>query len=399
MKASLTVRRLALIVSIASAIVVLGGAAGVVQGTCGPFTDVSASFCPYVLELYYLGITAGTSATTYSPGDPLTRGQGAVFVAKAFDQTLARSSRRAALGQWWTTSAADSYGLTTVGSVPVDCGSDGSDVWVMNRGDGSVSRVRASDGRLLETWTGASDGRDVLVAMGRVFTVGNNSLFMLDPSQPAGAVTTVATNLGVGATALAFDGSRIWTANIGSGGGGNGPAGGSGSVSIVTPGPTIPWSVTTVTGIGVVTGLVFDGSNVWVTDYLESSLKRLDANGVVLQSIGMPIPGAITPVFDGVNIWIPGGTVVTVVRASDGKILASLSGNGINRAVAAAFDGRRILLPNAIEGSVSLWDAASLAPLGSFPLPPAFPEGVCSDGLNFWIALSSGTGTDKLARF
>src|SRR4030095_16374070 len=81
--------------------VLAGGAVSVVQDQCGPFTDVTPAFCPYILELYYLGITAGTSATTFSPDDPLTRGQGAVFIAKGLNQSLARSSRRAALGQWW----------------------------------------------------------------------------------------------------------------------------------------------------------------------------------------------------------------------------------------------------------------------------------------------------------
>ena len=75
--------------------VLAGGATRVVQDQCGPFTDVTPAFCPYILELYYLGVTAGTSATTFSPDDPLTRGQGSVFVAKGLNQALARSCARA----------------------------------------------------------------------------------------------------------------------------------------------------------------------------------------------------------------------------------------------------------------------------------------------------------------
>ena len=95
--------RRAHLVPLALAAVLAGGAVRIVQDQCGPFTDVTPAFCPFVSELYYLGITAGTSATTFSPDDPLTRGQAAVFVAKGLNQSLARSSRRAALGQWWTT--------------------------------------------------------------------------------------------------------------------------------------------------------------------------------------------------------------------------------------------------------------------------------------------------------
>ena len=135
-----------------------GGGMRIVQDTCGPFTDVTPGFCPYVLELYYLGITVGTSATTFSPDDPLTRGQAAVFVSKGLNQTLARSSRRAALGQWWTSGANPVLGGTPVGTRPIGVASDGADLWVANIDSATVSRVRASDGRLLETWTGAISG-------------------------------------------------------------------------------------------------------------------------------------------------------------------------------------------------------------------------------------------------
>src|SRR6202521_1775378 len=127
-----------------------GGGMRIVQDTCGPFTDVTPGFCPYVLELYYLGITVGTSATTFSPDDPLTRGQAAVFVSKGLNQSLARSSRRAALGQWWTPQHSQSLWGTTVGGAPFSCVSDGADIWVANLGNDNISRVRASDGTLLE---------------------------------------------------------------------------------------------------------------------------------------------------------------------------------------------------------------------------------------------------------
>jgi len=174
-------------------------ASRVVQDQCGPFTDVTPGFCPYVLELYYLGITAGTSATTFSPDDPLTRGQGAVFIAKGLNQALVRSSRRAALGQWWTTTPSWGSAVTTVGVTPLFIVCDGQDVWTANFTDSSVSRVRAGDGKLLETWTGAEGAFGVLAAMGRVFVTGTTQekslagrLYVLDPSQPAVNLAVVA---------------------------------------------------------------------------------------------------------------------------------------------------------------------------------------------------------------
>src|SRR5262249_42207640 len=154
------------------------------------------------------------------------------------NQSLARSSRRAALGQWWTAASAQAIGLTTVGATPFHVASDGSDLWVGNNGDGTVTRVRGSDGAVLGTWTGAPATDDVLVAMGRIFVTGvaapsEAGLLMIDPTQPPGAMTLVgAADPGTGeAQGLEFDGSRIWMAN-------------SESVSIFTPGASTPWAVT-----------------------------------------------------------------------------------------------------------------------------------------------------------
>ena len=66
----------------------------------------------------------------------------------------------------------------------------------------------------------------------------------------------------------------------------------------------------------------------------------------------------------------------------------------LNSPYTTAFDGERILVTNT-GGSVSLWKAASLTPIGSFPAV-GLPFGACSDGLNFWITLNNA---NKLARF
>jgi hypothetical protein len=56
-------RLLALLPIIPAAL--LAGASRGLLGVCGPFTDVAAdAFRPFVLEIDYLGITAGTSPTT-----------------------------------------------------------------------------------------------------------------------------------------------------------------------------------------------------------------------------------------------------------------------------------------------------------------------------------------------
>jgi DNA-binding beta-propeller fold protein YncE len=258
----------------------------------------------------------------------------------------------------------------------------------------SISRVRASDGKLLESWTGATAVEMPLVAMGRVFatafTSPNGTLYRLDPSQPAGSVTTVAADLGDRPTGIAFDGGRIWTANLG--------GGSNGSVSIVTPGPSLPWTTTTVTaGFTAAYAALYDGSNIWVTDTGSDRLFKLDSNGAILQTVTTANDPHL-PAFDGSNIWVPSsGGVVTVVRASSGAILATLTGNGIGTSYTAAFDGERVLITNIFQDRVSLFKAADLSPLGFFSTGASSnPQGACSDGVNFWVVLNAG---QRLARF
>jgi hypothetical protein len=280
--------------------------------------------------------------------------------------------------------------LTTIPR-PIQIVSDGADLWVASH-LGTVARVRASDGRLLETWTGADSAWGILVATGRVLVSeqqdfsGDGRLYMIDPSQPPGAVTTVVSALG-GSRSLVFDGSRAWAAH-----GFPGPP----SVSIVTPEPSIPWTTTTVTSgaFHFLLGMIFDGSNVWVTDATGTDgwLLKLDGNGSVLQTITIDTsPGY--PAFDGSNIWVPRFSGVSVVRAATGTVLATLT--DVRGGISAAFDGQRVLV-TAGTGGVSLYKAADLALLGTSTFGFGFDTyNVCSDGVNFWLTL----GDNWVGRF
>jgi hypothetical protein len=106
-------------------------------------------------------------------------------------------------------------------------------------------------------------------------------------------------------------------------------------------------------------------------------------------------------VFDGSNIWVPNfiDNSITVVRARDGLVMATLSGNGLSIPFQAAFDGQRILVTNLVGNSVSLWRAADLTPIGTFATGASTgPFGACSDGVNFWITLNAKV-PGQLARF
>lgn len=367
------------------------------SGTCGgvtttvPFIDVAGNpfFCQ-IAEAYFSGLANGTSPTTYSPSQNVLRDQMAAFVTRTLDQSLRRGSRRASLKQFWTPTSAEGLGLTAaVGSSPELVESDGADLWAASVTSATVSRVRASDAKILDTWTGATSAFGVLPAKGLIFATGNTnpgSLYQIDPTQPAGAVSTLSSALGGSPRGLAFDGSRIWTANA------------LGSVSIVTLNPVTVTNVTT--GFTEPIGILYDGANMWVTDRgtTPGKMFKLDQNGAIIQTVTVgDLPSL--PVFDGTNFWVPNSTSnsVTVIRASTGDIIATLTGNGLSGPFGTAFDGERILVTNQIGSSVSVWKASDLTPLGFVSTGVgSMPQGACSDGLNFWISLLN---TGKLARF
>jgi hypothetical protein len=389
--------RAVLFISLMANLTILSNTIKADTGSCGgatttlPFTDVQGNifFC-HIAAAYFSGLTAGTSATTYGPTENVTREQMAAFITRTLDQSVKRGSKRAALNQWWTTTPHydSNLGTVTVGQGQGKVASDGQDLWVVNNNpDGLVYRVRASDGKLLETRIIGVPPFGVLVAMGRVFVTAptTTNLYMIDPQQSSGQATAVTNALPLDARQLTFDGERIWVTNV------------TGTISIITPGPTMPWSVTTVSGFNQPFGILYDGLNIWITDSGANELKKLDSNGNVLQTV---IVGAtpLFPIFDGTNIWVPNNVdnTLMVVRAATGQVIATLTGNGLNRPFQAAFDGERILVTNQNGNSVSLWNAANLLPKGSFSTGTGSPNGVCSDGINFWMTLGV---TGKLARF
>jgi hypothetical protein len=372
-------------------------------GTCGgqsltlPFTDVpgvNIFFCS-IAQAYVTGLTAGTSATTYSPAANVTREQMAAFISRTQDSALKRGSLRATAGQWATPQDVGLLKATTIGANPRYNCFDGEDIWVANFTGNSVTRVHASDGRVLGTWTGTTAAHNTIAAAGFIYVTGQanpGTLYRIDPGLAPGAATLVETNLGGFPRSITYDGLNLWTANDG---------GGVGLGSLTRYNILTDTETTFGVGFGQPAGIVFDGTHLWVVDREADALHRVNpANGTIIETLPM---GTITslaaiPVFDGANIWVPVENGLQVVSTSTpARLLATLTGNGLgptNRAV--AFDGERIVVTVA-SGVISLWKASSLTPLGNLNLGAGvFPNGVCSDGLHFWIVDSN---VDVLRRF
>ena len=274
------------------------GSAAAALGTCGPFTDVAAdAFCPLVLEIFTLGITTGTTATTYDAASNVTRLQMAAFLSRTVDGVLKRGSRRAAMWQFWTTQATDSMQVTTLNmDRPEFIEFDGADLWVSgSAGNDVISRVRASDGKLLNSFTGDIAEGQLTRAMGRIFFIAR---VILARDRQADAARSVAAGPGSDdrrveppQVLLRSRFRRRWirlpmlTAQV----------------SIVTPDSTLPWTVTTTAGGYQETlGVLYDGTSVWITDLGSSpgALLKLNASGGVLQTVTVGQAPEL-PLFDG----------------------------------------------------------------------------------------------------
>jgi YVTN family beta-propeller protein len=360
-----------------------------------PYTDVSGvgtPFCPGIMEAYVTGVSKGTSPTTFSPNDNVPRVQMTTFLQRALDQGLARSSRRAALNQWWVPQGFPQLQVVAGGT---GCASDGTNIWAVNNSSGNVFQIAAGTGANPNTWTGATSASSVLVATGLVFVVGTADpgvLYVFDPTGTPGPVATGSSNLGSNPYGIAFDGTNVWTAN-------SGPPG---SVSYLEPGVSFPYIPTTVTsGFTSPLGILYDGAHIWVTDLIAGTLLKLDASGGILQTV---VVGTFPwfPVFDGANIWVPnqGSNSLTVVQASTGNVVATINSDATNRLnapIAASFDGERVLVANQGGNSVTVFKAADLSFIASVPTGTASAPGVaCSDGINFWVNLY---GYGEMVRF
>jgi hypothetical protein len=365
-------------------------------GACGganvtlPFTDLAGNgfFCQ-IAAAYFAGLTNGTSATTFSPANNVTRDQMTAFITRTLDQSLRRGSRRAALGQWATPTAIRADLAVNVGNSPSVVLSSGKDVWVSVAGENKIKRVQASDGRVLEEWSGAYGVTDLVFFAGRIYGVGldnqGKNFFTLALSAQPGSAVYLA-DVGPAPTGITTDGTSLWVSTaVG--------------ITKVNPANTVDQARY---NLGYCEDTVYDGTHLWVSVVGQKALKKLNpADGSVLQTVTLEADSG-KMVFDGSNLWVIGfDNKLRVVRAATGALLATLTDNGLFAPQSIAFDGQRILVTTGtqfIGGGASLWKASDLTPLGSVQVSAmgSGPRGVCSDGLNFWIALNSA---GKLARF
>jgi hypothetical protein len=189
---------------------------------------------------------------------------------------------------------------------------------------------------------------------------------------------------GSGPSGIVFDGSSMWIAN-GSGDTVTRLRPGDGQVLDTFPTPANPgW-------------MAFDGANIWIAHFATGTVSKMRASdGQVLATI--PVGrGPVGIAFDGENVWVAAYQDWNVVklRASDGAILGSV---GVQDPYGLAFDGTNIWVSNN-RGSGGVTKIAATGPvsvLGVCGTGQSFTANVAFDGSNIWTVNSGGNSVTKL---
>jgi len=195
--------------------------------------------------------------------------------------------------------------------------------------------------------------------------------------------TGVTAATGSNPSGIVFDGSNLWVANHGSG--------------TITRHRAIDGALQATVSVGSgPAALAFDGVYVWVANQDDDTVTRVRASDGVPQgtfAVGAT-PSAIA--FDGFQVWVActDADSVTRLRASDGAVLGTHTvGDG---PAGIAYDGSSIWVTNSLDATVSKLGAVDGALIGTYPAGTT-PVGVAFDGTSLWIASRDSDSVLKLS--
>ncbi len=301
------------------------------------------------------------------------KGQNAATLPSPTHNWAQGNPLKIALLKWYPVNLITSF---RAGRNPYGVAFDGANVWVANNGDATVTKLRASDGENLGTFSVggapmgvAFDGANIWVVNSFPNTV--TKLRASDGKQLGEfAVGQVPNN-------AAFDGEAIWVTNS------QGPS--------ITKLRARDGKLLGTFPAQAPTAIIFDGTYIWVSEFNAVSRYKLDgtAAGTFTASGGF----AYQIAFDGENIWVPASDgTLTELRASDGKTLAVYNGYG-SGTTGIAFDGQNLWITAspAIE-EVRRSDGKILV----LRTVDVSTESLAFDGANIWAA---GWGSNTAVKF
>jgi hypothetical protein len=282
----------------------------------------------------------------------------------------------------------DSLGTAHSLSQPGGLAFDGSNLWISNPGNNTVTKVRASDGQFQASYAVtnpgslAFDGQRIWVTE-RTATGGNHVrvLFASDGKQALNPIT-----VGTMPNDMIWEGWGLWVvARDGT------------FKSIDNWGGT--YCSGTTPGSGWDYGVAFDGSNTWVSDY--SNSKVYVYGGCTLQATISVPGGPVGIVFDGTNMWTANESNGTVARITPTGSVSEYTVGGAPWEI--AFDGANIWVTTGSGGGMVKKVAAFGSNLGtvsgtitSCVGTSGIPTALAFDGASMWVSCPASNAVGKM---
>jgi hypothetical protein len=292
---------------------------------------------------------------------------------------LSYSPQQIALLRWYEANQAGNNFAT--GIRPRGIAFDGANIWVTNQDSGNVSKLNATDGSLVGTYTAgivpgeiAFDGANIWVT-----DVVANKLTKLKASNGSLAGSY---SVETGPHAVAFDGTNIWVTHDGT--------------SHVSKHNTSDGSLVGTYEVGAnPNGVAFDGANIWVVNQGSNTVTKLKASDgslVGTYAVGS-YPSGVA--FDGASIWVTNSDSnnVTKLKASDGSLIGTY---GVEtNPLGIAFDGSHIWVVNQGSNTVTKLKASDGSLVGTYSVGN-LPSAIAFDGVNIWVTNMYSNNVSKL---
>ena len=242
---------------------------------------------------------------------------------------------------------------------------DGTNLWITHYYDGTVTIVRPRDGAVVSTiQLGRGAHPHSLAFDGLSMWVGeDNGAYKISTQD-----FNIQGAISMGAGGITFDGTNIWI------------AGSEKLVKVRVSDMAIVGNITVPGGSGAVAS--DGGANLWVITGGDggSVTKIRTADGNILGSFPVGYLARYV-IFDGTNIWVTDrNSNLTKIRASDGTILNVFTGFG---GQGLAFDGNHIWL--ASGGYLLKIRASDGSAVGNYFVDGVGTSAVAFDGVNTWV--------------
>jgi DNA-binding beta-propeller fold protein YncE len=268
--------------------------------------------------------------------------------------------------------------------------SNGTDVFIADPGNNTVTEVAVSTGDLVRVLSGSSYAFNDPVAIsatGAYVWVANektNTVTQIDAATGA-AVKVISAKAGHfdDPDSISSDGTHVWVANY---------TGNTVSELSASTGDLVADLSGASYDFSELTAISSDGTHVWVADDGYNFVTEIDAStGAAVQvltssSYGFDTPWAISS--DGTHVWVVNeeNYSVTEIDASTGVLVAviSTSAGDFDAPTAISSDGTHVWVVNGY-GSVSELSAATGDLVASISGSFSDPTAISSDGTDVWV--------------